>query len=58
MEKKLEKYRAQKRRTEIFENFKAKLRKMVSFGSDSKKEEDVIKIVRKKVLITDGFIFN
>lgn len=47
MEHKLEKYRAQQRRIEFYENFKAKLRKMVSFGNNDKKEDEehVIKIV-------------
>lgn len=46
MEQRLEKYRTQQRRIEFYESFKAKLRKMVSFGNNSKKEEEhVIKFV-------------
>lgn len=43
MEKKLEQYRAEKRRKERFENIKAKLRKMI-FGPDPVKEDSKIEI--------------
>lgn len=48
MEQKLKNYRAQKQRIEFYENFKAKLWKMVSFNKNIKKEEDdyVIEMVK------------